>query len=50
MNLPLLIEIVAQVEMVDSITELIQRALRESKETIQFCNESIKTKIEEEEF
>ena len=50
LNLPLLIEIVAQVEMVDSITELIQRTLRESKETIQFCNESIKTKIEEEEF
>nr|WP_240940503.1 PTS mannose transporter subunit IIA [Enterococcus durans] len=50
LNLPLLIEIVTQVEMVDSITGLIQRALRESKETIQFCNESIKTKVEEEEF
>ncbi len=50
LNLPLLIEIATQIDRADSTPKLIRRALHDSKAMVQFCNESIKTMIEEEEF
>lgn len=50
LNLPLLIELTAQIEQAESIPQLIADTLRSSKETIQFCNDSINKEIEEEEF
>ncbi len=50
MNLPLLIELVTQLESTDSIPEMIKQALANSTMTIQFCNETIQNEIEEEEF
>lgn len=50
MNLPLLIELVTQLEGTDSIPEMIKQVLANSTMTIQFCNETIQNEIEEEEF
>lgn len=50
LNLPLLIELATKIETADSIATLIHQALNDSKAMIQFCNESIEKKIEEEEF
>lgn len=49
MNLPLVIELATQLEHTDSITALIKQALENSIMTIQFCNETIQNKTEEEE-
>ncbi|WP_413527432.1 PTS sugar transporter subunit IIA [Marinilactibacillus psychrotolerans] len=50
MNLPLVIELATQLEHTDSITALIKQALENSIMTIQFCNETIQNKTEEEDF
>lgn len=50
MNLPLLIELMTQLEFADSIPEMIKQALGNSTPTIQFCNETIQNETEEEEF
>ena len=50
LNLPLLIELATKIETADSIATLIHQALNDSKAMIQFCNERIEKKIEEEEF
>lgn len=50
MNLPLLIELITQLEFADSILEMIKQALTNSTTTIQFCNETIQKENEEEEF
>jgi fructoselysine and glucoselysine-specific PTS system IIA component len=50
LNLPFLIELAAQIETADSIEQTIQQTLINSKQTIQFCNESVHKKVEEEEF
>lgn len=50
MNLPLLIELMTQLDFADSIPEMINQALANSTTTIQFCNETIQNETEEEEF
>ncbi|HGF7712572.1 TPA: PTS sugar transporter subunit IIA, partial [Enterococcus faecium] len=50
MNLPLLIELITQLEFADSILEMIKQALTNSTTTIQFCNETIQKETEEEKF
>ena len=50
MNLPLLIELMTQLEFADSIPEMIKQSLVNSTSTIQFCNETIQNETEEEEF
>lgn len=50
MNLPLLIELMTQLEFADSIPEMVKKALNNSTSTIQFCNETIQNETEEEEF
>lgn len=50
MNLPLLIELMTQLEFADSIPEMIKQSLVNSTPTIQFCNETIQNETEEEEF
>lgn len=50
MNLPLLIELMTRLEFADSIPEMIKQSLVNSTSTIQFCNETIQNKTEEEEF
>lgn len=49
-NLSLLIELATQFEAVDDIKSLIRNSLLKSKETIQFCNETVLMKVEEEDF
>lgn len=50
MNLPFLVEFVTQFEYADSLSNLIEQTLSTSKLSIQFCNQTIQQKIEEEEF
>ncbi|MDN6639229.1 MAG: PTS mannose transporter subunit IIA [Tetragenococcus sp.] len=50
LNLPFLIELSAQFTSVGNIAELIVQTLKNSKDTIQFCNESFNEEIEEEDF
>ncbi|WP_077601627.1 PTS sugar transporter subunit IIA [Oceanobacillus sojae] len=50
MNLPWLIEIVTQFIAAKSIPALIKDSLNNSKEMIQFCNETIHKESEEEDF
>ncbi|ALS01410.1 PTS mannose transporter subunit IIA [Enterococcus silesiacus] len=49
LNLSLLIEIYTQLEHTDSLETLITQAIKNSQETIQYCN-LLKVKDEEEEF
>lgn len=49
LNLSLLIEIYTQLEHTDSLETLITQAIKNSQETIQYCN-LLKAKDEEEEF
>lgn len=50
MNLPFLVEFVTQFKNAVSIPDLIQRTLDTSKQSIQFCNQSIQQEVAEEEF
>lgn len=50
LNLPLLIELVTQIDSKKPMSELISRILISSKETIQFCNESVTKEVVEEDF
>ncbi len=50
LNLPLLIELTTQFQRGGAISETIHQTLANSKEMIQFCNDSIAKEIEEEEF
>lgn len=50
LNLPLLIELTTQFQRGDAISETIHQTLANSKEMIQFCNDSVEKEIEEEEF
>lgn len=50
MNLPFLIEFVTGFEQVGSLSEFIQNALETSKQSIQFCNQTIQQEMEEEDF
>ncbi|PHL19882.1 PTS mannose transporter subunit IIA, partial [Enterococcus faecium] len=50
LNLPLLIELVSQLDAEVETTVLIQQVLTDSKKMIQFCNERINQEIEEDEF
>ena len=50
LNLPLLIELVSRLDAEVETTVLIQQVLTDSKKMIQFCNERINQKIEEDEF
>ncbi|EGP4767617.1 PTS mannose transporter subunit IIA [Enterococcus faecium] len=50
LNLPLLIELVSRLDAEVETTVLIQQVLTDSKKMIQFCNEQINQKIEEDEF
>ena len=50
LNLPLLIELVSRLDAEVETTVLIQQVLTDSKKMIQFCNERLNQKIEEDEF
>lgn len=50
LNLPLLIELTTQFQRGGAISETIHQTLANSKEMIQFCNDSVEKEIEEEEF
>ncbi|WP_086335254.1 PTS sugar transporter subunit IIA [Enterococcus mundtii] len=50
LNLPLLIELTTQFQRRGAISETIHQTLANSKEMIQFCNDSVEKEIEEEEF
>ncbi|EQC79664.1 PTS system, mannose-specific IIA component [Enterococcus sp. HSIEG1] len=50
LNLPLLIELTTQLQGGGAISETIHQTLANSKDMIQFCNESVAKEIEEEEF
>lgn len=50
MNLALLIDIVNQLEYAESLSELLDQAVLNSRNTIQFCNQTIHQTLEEEEF
>lgn len=50
MNLPWLIEIVTHFATAESIPQLIKSSLSNSKEMLQFCNETIQVEREEEDF
>ncbi|API93108.1 PTS mannose transporter subunit IIA [Virgibacillus pantothenticus] len=50
MNLPWLIEIVTHFATAESIPQLIKSSLSNSKEMLQFCNETIQVEKEEEDF
>ncbi len=50
LNLSLLIELVSQLDAEVETTVLIQQVLTDSKKMIQFCNERLHQKIEEDEF
>ncbi len=50
LNLPLLIELVSRLDAEVETTVFIQQVLTDSKKMIQFCNERINQKIEEDEF
>jgi fructoselysine and glucoselysine-specific PTS system IIA component len=50
LNLPLLIELTTQLQGGGAISTTIQQTLRNSKDMIQFCNESVSADVEEEEF
>ncbi|MBG0317383.1 PTS mannose transporter subunit IIA, partial [Enterococcus faecium] len=49
-NWPLLIELVSRLDAEVETTVLIQQVLTDSKKMIQFCNERLNQKIEEDEF
>lgn len=50
LNLPLLIELTTQLQGGGAILETIHQTLANSKDMIQFCNDSVAKEIEEEEF
>lgn len=50
MNLPLLIELVTQLDSPQPTTEWIQKILNSSKQLIQFCNTSVEAEMTEEDF
>lgn len=50
LNLAFLIELVTQLDFMESLTTELSNLLTHSKEMIQFCNESVQKAIEEEEF
>lgn len=50
LNLPFLIELITQINVTESISDSIKQALDCSKNTIQFCNETITKNLEEETF
>lgn len=50
MNLPFLVELSMQFQQAESLPKLIETTLESSKQTIQFCNQSITNQMDEEEF
>lgn len=50
MNLPFLIELTPMLSMDLPVEMSIQQALASAKQSIQFCNETIKNEVEEDEF
>lgn len=50
MNLPFLVELSMQFQQAESLPKLIETTLESSKQTIQFCNQSIMNQMDEEEF
>lgn len=50
LNLPFLIELATKINLMESTSKAIEYALLSAKESIQFCNETVNQKIEEEEF